>query len=173
MAEKRGTTTANYTDGIPSIRFLFDEGLRTGACIKVVGVGGGGSNAVNRMIAAGLDGVDFLVANTDVQALTQSQGAGEDSDRRQADQGTGRRRESGRRTSGRARGYRQDHRSARGRGHGVCHHRPRRRHRNRRCADRRQPRGRTECVDGCRRHQAICVRRQEASAAGGSRTGGT
>jgi cell division protein FtsZ len=55
-----------------SIRFLFDEGLRTGACIKVIGVGGGGSNAVNRMIAAGLDGVDFLVANTDIQALKQS-----------------------------------------------------------------------------------------------------
>src|SRR5437879_2054271 len=55
-----------------SIRFLFDEGLRTGASIKVVGVGGGGSNAVNRMIAAGLGGVDFLVANTDVQALKQS-----------------------------------------------------------------------------------------------------
>src|SRR5687768_11436040 len=55
-----------------SIKFLFDEGLRTGASIKVVGVGGGGSNAVNRMIAAGLDGVEFLVANTDVQALKQS-----------------------------------------------------------------------------------------------------
>ena len=54
------------------IKFLFDEGLRTGASIKVVGVGGGGSNAVNRMIAAGLDGVEFLVANTDVQALKQS-----------------------------------------------------------------------------------------------------
>ena len=55
-----------------SIKFLFDEGMRLGASIKVVGVGGGGSNAVNRMIDAGLDGVDFLVANTDVQALKQS-----------------------------------------------------------------------------------------------------
>jgi len=55
-----------------SIKFLFDEGLRSGANIKVVGVGGGGSNAINRMIASGLDGVDFLVANTDVQALKQS-----------------------------------------------------------------------------------------------------
>src|SRR5262249_55593840 len=58
-----------------SIKFLFDEGIRTGANIKVVGVGGGGSNAVNRMIAAGLDGVDFLVANTDVQAMKQSKAA--------------------------------------------------------------------------------------------------
>src|ERR1700751_6049583 len=61
--------------GLPvdtSIKFLFDEGRRLGARIKVVGVGGGGSNAVNRMIDAGLDGVEFLVANTDVQALEQS-----------------------------------------------------------------------------------------------------
>jgi cell division protein FtsZ len=55
-----------------SIKFLFDEGVRLGASIKVVGVGGGGSNAINRMIDAGLNGVDFLVANTDVQALKQS-----------------------------------------------------------------------------------------------------
>src|SRR5262245_11548803 len=55
-----------------SIKFLFDEGRRLGASIKVIGVGGGGSNAVNRMIDAGLDGVEFLVANTDVQALEQS-----------------------------------------------------------------------------------------------------
>ncbi|HKO57899.1 MAG TPA: cell division protein FtsZ [Thermoanaerobaculia bacterium] len=40
-----------------------------GARIKVVGVGGGGGNAVNRMIQAGIKGVEFLVANTDVQAM--------------------------------------------------------------------------------------------------------
>ena len=40
--------------------------------IKVIGVGGGGSNAVNRMIAAGLENVDFIVANTDLQALNNS-----------------------------------------------------------------------------------------------------
>ena len=55
-----------------SIKFLFEEGRRLGASIKVIGVGGGGSNAINRMIDAGLDGVEFLVANTDVQALEQS-----------------------------------------------------------------------------------------------------
>jgi len=63
------------TAGLPvdtSIKFLFDEGRRLGASIKVIGVGGGGSNAVNRMIDAGLEGIDFLVANTDVQALEQS-----------------------------------------------------------------------------------------------------
>jgi cell division protein FtsZ len=47
---------------------LEDEGS-TGARIKVIGVGGGGGNAVNRMVRTGLDGVQFIVANTDVQAL--------------------------------------------------------------------------------------------------------
>ena len=37
--------------------------------ITVVGVGGGGTNAVNNMISMGLDGVEFLVANTDAQCL--------------------------------------------------------------------------------------------------------
>jgi cell division protein FtsZ len=44
----------------------------TGARIKVIGVGGGGGNAVNTMIVSGLPGVDFIVANTDRQALKAS-----------------------------------------------------------------------------------------------------
>src|SRR5205823_9856882 len=52
-----------------TLRLKLDEDGRTGARIKVVGVGGGVSNAVNRMVQAGLDGVEFIVANTDVQAL--------------------------------------------------------------------------------------------------------
>jgi cell division protein FtsZ len=51
------------------LRLKLDEEGRAGARIKVVGVGGGGSNAVNRMVQAGLDGVEFIVANTDLQAL--------------------------------------------------------------------------------------------------------
>ena len=39
------------------------------AVIKVVGVGGGGTNAVNRMVDAGLGGVEFIAVNTDAQAL--------------------------------------------------------------------------------------------------------
>jgi cell division protein FtsZ len=55
------------------IRIQFhDESVR-GARIKVIGVGGGGGNAVNRMIQAGLEGVEFIAANTDVQALKLSQ----------------------------------------------------------------------------------------------------
>jgi len=44
----------------------------SGACIKVIGVGGGGGNAVNRMIESGIEGVEFLVANTDLQVLSRS-----------------------------------------------------------------------------------------------------
>jgi cell division protein FtsZ len=54
------------------IRVDFSDELRHGAKIKVIGVGGGGGNAVNRMIAAKLEGVEFMVANTDVQALQAS-----------------------------------------------------------------------------------------------------
>src|SRR5918992_5821259 len=52
--------------------FIDDEPPATGARIKVIGVGGGGGNAVNRMIEAGIEGVQFLVANTDLQALKSS-----------------------------------------------------------------------------------------------------
>ncbi|HJR61569.1 MAG TPA: cell division protein FtsZ [Vicinamibacterales bacterium] len=51
------------------LRLKLAEETRSGARIKVVGVGGGGSNAVNRMVANGLDGVEFIVANTDLQSL--------------------------------------------------------------------------------------------------------
>ncbi|NQW02873.1 MAG: cell division protein FtsZ [Acidobacteria bacterium] len=56
-----------------TLRILLDDDrARAGARIKVIGVGGGGSNAVNRMVAAGLPGVEFIVANTDQQALANS-----------------------------------------------------------------------------------------------------
>jgi cell division protein FtsZ len=49
--------------------FELDDGFKDSATIKVIGVGGGGGNAVNTMIASGIEGVDFIAANTDVQAL--------------------------------------------------------------------------------------------------------
>ncbi len=52
-----------------TIKLAFDEGPLNGARIKVIGIGGGGCNAVNRMIEAGIDGVEFIAANTDLQAL--------------------------------------------------------------------------------------------------------
>lgn len=55
-----------------AMRIQYHDEVPTGAKIKVIGVGGGGGNAVNRMIAARLEGVEFIVANTDVQALQLS-----------------------------------------------------------------------------------------------------
>jgi cell division protein FtsZ len=60
----------SYSD---EIRIQYNDDVARGAKIKVIGVGGGGGNAVNRMIAAKLEGVEFIVANTDVQALQLSQ----------------------------------------------------------------------------------------------------
>jgi cell division protein FtsZ len=54
------------------LRIQFHDEEQRGARIKVIGVGGGGGNAVNRMIQAGLEGVEFIAANTDVQALKLS-----------------------------------------------------------------------------------------------------
>ncbi len=52
--------------------FSFDTAAAQGAIIKVIGVGGGGGNAINRMIDEGVAGVEFIAANTDVQALSST-----------------------------------------------------------------------------------------------------
>jgi cell division protein FtsZ len=57
------------------IRIQLEDNPRNDARIKVIGVGGGGGNAVNRMIDTGLEGVEFVVANTDLQALRMSRAA--------------------------------------------------------------------------------------------------
>src|ERR1700747_1215858 len=54
------------------IRINYTDDSRNAARIKVIGIGGGGGNAVNRMIEAGMDGIEFIVANTDLQALRMS-----------------------------------------------------------------------------------------------------
>jgi cell division protein FtsZ len=66
------TESNDTTMTTSSIKMFLDEPPITGARIKVIGVGGGGSNAVNRMIDAGIKGVEFIVANTDQQALNHS-----------------------------------------------------------------------------------------------------
>lgn len=58
--------------GVEAVFELDDNGLDQLAKIKVIGVGGGGSNAVNRMINLGLQGVEFIAVNTDAQALLKS-----------------------------------------------------------------------------------------------------
>ena len=52
--------------------FQFETGLDNVVNIKVVGIGGGGNNAVNRMISSGIQGVEFIAINTDKQALQYS-----------------------------------------------------------------------------------------------------
>ena len=61
-----------FEDDNPASRVSFGDGTETKARIKVIGVGGGGSNAVNRMIASRIAGVEFLAANTDQQSLSAS-----------------------------------------------------------------------------------------------------
>jgi len=63
--------TFNELPGDGKLKISMDED-QLPAKIKVVGVGGGGGNAVNRMIQAGIGGVEFIVANTDVQAMRNS-----------------------------------------------------------------------------------------------------
>src|SRR5262252_3097108 len=67
MTPERGDRKANR------LRLqLDDDREHASARIKVIGVGGGGGNAVNRMVQSGLDGVEFIVANTDLQALNSN-----------------------------------------------------------------------------------------------------
>ena len=68
MGKAEGSMTAKDM----GIRMSFSEELSP-AKIKVIGVGGGGCNAVNRMIRAKVEGVEFITANTDLQALKLSQ----------------------------------------------------------------------------------------------------
>ena len=56
----------------PRLSIELDGGDASPATIKVIGIGGGGSNAVNRMIAAGVQGVDYIACNTDLQALRKA-----------------------------------------------------------------------------------------------------
>ena len=66
---KKGSAGKEKTMGIS---FEFADAPELQANIKVVGVGGGGGNALNTMIASGLEGVEFVAANTDAQALETS-----------------------------------------------------------------------------------------------------
>ncbi len=69
--EGQGPYSQGDASGGPLRIHYHDEAQRS-ARIKVIGVGGGGGNAVNRMIAAGVVGVEFIAANTDAQALESS-----------------------------------------------------------------------------------------------------
>ena len=66
IMDRPGETTRYGMEPVPA------PDLMRGPVLRVVGVGGGGVNAVNRMIEAGVEGVDFIAVNTDVQSLEQS-----------------------------------------------------------------------------------------------------
>jgi len=72
MRDFQNKPNADETDDLRAMRLKLDEERAAGARIKVIGVGGGGGNAVNRMVRTGLDGVEFIVANTDLQALAHN-----------------------------------------------------------------------------------------------------
>ena len=59
-------------ESIQSEKLSFDLPKNVSNVIKVIGVGGGGSNAINHMFQQGIKGVDFVVTNTDAQALNES-----------------------------------------------------------------------------------------------------
>jgi cell division protein FtsZ len=66
MDEKQGVTMAE------DLKYLIEEEAQLGTRIKVIGVGGGGANAVRRMLQEGLSGIEFHILNTDQQALAAS-----------------------------------------------------------------------------------------------------
>ena len=101
--------------------------------IVVIGVGGAGGNAVNHMIVAGLQGVEFIAANTDAQALTLDKAQIRSSSAPSAAWARGRKPEVGR--SAAEERTADDRRASRGRAHGVHHRRHGRRHRHGRCTD--------------------------------------
>lgn len=72
MSDVRDPFDDTHVDDQAELRLMLESDFKPGARIKVIGVGGGGSNAVNRMVTAGLESIDFIVANTDAQALAQA-----------------------------------------------------------------------------------------------------
>jgi cell division protein FtsZ len=72
MNQENGTQMEQPKNETGEMRIQYHEEIPRGARIKVIGVGGGGGNAVNRMIQAKMEGVEFIAANTDVQALKAS-----------------------------------------------------------------------------------------------------
>ena len=137
------------------------------AVIKVVGVGGGGTNAVNRMVDAGLSGVEFIAVNTDAQALLMCDADVKIHIGSKATRGPRRRRRPGGRPRRGAGEPRRAEGGAEGRRHDLRHGRRGRRHRHRRRA-RSSPSSARELerADRRRRHEAVRVRGPRARRAG-------
>ena len=128
------------------------------ALIRVIGVGGGGSNAVNRMIRAEMMGVEFIAVQHGRPGAAPVGRAAQDPHRRQDHARPGRRRRPRHRPARRRGGRREDLRGAQGLGHGLHHRGHGRRHRLRRRAGHRGDRARPGRADHRRRHQAVQLR---------------
>ena len=135
--------------------------------IKVIGVGGGGGNAVNTMIEAGVEGVDFIVANTDCQVLEANLARTKIQLGRSLTKGlgAGANPEIGRAAALEDAAARR--RGAGGRRHGVRDRRHGRRHRHRRGAGHRAGRARPGRADRRRGDQAVRLRGHAAQEEGG------
>ena len=152
--------------GFDDLKYEIEEEARSGTRIKVIGVGGGGCNAVARMVAEGLDGVEFYAMNTDLQALSACPvpnklqlGA-----KMTSGLGAGSNPEIGRQAA--LENTDAIVGIAAGRRHGVRHRRAGRRHRNRRGSGDRVAGQGTGCPDHRGGHQALRLRRPAAHAAG-------
>jgi cell division protein FtsZ len=72
MSEPKGAEAGHQAVNEHDLRLTLDANSQPGASIKVIGVGGGGGNAVNRMVESRFEGVEFVVTNTDAQALSHN-----------------------------------------------------------------------------------------------------
>ena len=135
------------------------------AVIKVVGVGGGGTNAVNRMVDAGLRGVEFIAVNTDAQALQMCDADVKIHIGSKITRGLGRRRQPDDRLPGRHGEQGRAARRPQGRRHGVRHGGQGRRHRHR-CGARHRRAGQgARRPHRGRRHAAVRASRASAARA--------
>ena len=116
--------------------FEFEQGLDNVVNIKVIGVGGGGGNAVNRMVESGVQGVEFISINTDMQALNFSQAGTKIQIGEKLTKGQGAGANPGDRPQGCGGEQGADCRGAGQHPYGVHHRRHGRRHRHRRGAGR-------------------------------------
>ena len=137
--------------------------------LRVVGVGGAGVNAVNRMVEAEIEGVEFLAINTDLQSLQQSAAHETLHIGDSVTRGLGSGLEPRPRPAGRARGVRPHQGDAARLRHDLHRRRRRRRHRHRRRPGRRPDRPRARRADGRDRHPAVPVRGLAAPRAGRGR----
>ena len=135
--------------------------------LRVVGVGGAGVNAVNRMVEAGVEGVEFIAVNTDLQSLQQS-AAPRDAPHRRRDHARARARARTRASAARRRCSDDDRIKSLLKGSDMVFvdRRRRRRHRHRRGAGRRADRARDRRADRRRRHQAVRLRGHAAGEPG-------